>query len=230
MSPADFKRILLKVFIGFLSLTAAIAISFVLSGEFGEFQMKVLTTTFTISAVSICSMSSAALIEIRRQQLLGMVGIGTACVAGGFVIFGLWSRITDHDYWRTTATFITLGTAFAHLFLLLLPDLARPYQWVYWAAPVLIGTLALQILAALWEVADSDFFMRFISVNAILVALLTLVVPVLMRISKTTMSETELLVLKKQQGTIYTDGSGVRYRVVRVSELPEDHISGSLTK
>ena len=78
MNSRELKRTLLKVFVGFLSLTAAIAILSVLTGEFGAFQVKVLATTMTISAASICAMSCAAFIEIRRKKVLGTIGIGFA--------------------------------------------------------------------------------------------------------------------------------------------------------
>ena len=57
MNFTEIKKVLLKLFVGFLILTAIIAIISVLSGEFGELQGKILATTLTISMASICSMS-----------------------------------------------------------------------------------------------------------------------------------------------------------------------------
>ena len=46
MNISVMRRLLLKVFIGFLSLTALVAVFSVLSHQFGETQIKVLVTTF----------------------------------------------------------------------------------------------------------------------------------------------------------------------------------------
>lgn len=60
MNYTEIRRLLLKIFIGFLSLTALVAILSVLSHKFGETQLKVLLTTLSITAGSICAMSCAA--------------------------------------------------------------------------------------------------------------------------------------------------------------------------
>ena len=66
MDYSEIRKLALKIFIGFLGLTAVIAIISVLAGQFGELQWKILGTTFTISAASICSMSCAAFIEKKK--------------------------------------------------------------------------------------------------------------------------------------------------------------------
>jgi len=222
MNSRELKRTLLKVFIGFLSLTAAIAILSVLTGEFGEFQVKVLATTMTISAASICSMSCAALSEIRRKKVLGAVGIGFACVAACLVIGGVWGEFSDQDYWRTTGSCIVVAVAFAHGFLLVLPSLAPAYRWIFLAGPVCIGLLGIQILLVLWEVTDSDLFFRAATVNSILVVLLTLVVPIFMRIGGSrSMSATESdtsIRLTRRYSDVFVDGDGALYRVIPESE------------
>ncbi len=49
MDYSEIKSLFLKTFIGFLILTAVIAIITVISGEFGDIQARILGTTFTIS-------------------------------------------------------------------------------------------------------------------------------------------------------------------------------------
>ena len=66
MDYAEFRRASLRTFLGFLALTAAVAVVSVLSGDFGETQVKVLLTTLTISAASMCAMACAAFIEKRK--------------------------------------------------------------------------------------------------------------------------------------------------------------------
>lgn len=219
MKSTELKRTFLKVFIGFLIATAAIAITSVVTGEFGEFQVKVLATTLTISAASICAMSCAAFIEIRRQQILGGVGIFLSCVAALLVIGGVWGRASDGDYWRTAMSFTVLAVAFAHAFLLCLPRLVAAYRWVFVVGPACIGLLAIQILLLLWEITDSEFFIRATTVNSILVVLLTLVVPILMRMGGSREEKTQVkLLLTHRHENVFADSDGALYQVIPQSE------------
>jgi hypothetical protein len=68
MNYTELRKRLLKAFIGFLTLTALVAIGSVLSREFGETQLKVLATTFSITAGSICAMACVAFIERRERN------------------------------------------------------------------------------------------------------------------------------------------------------------------
>lgn len=224
MNSRDLKRTLLKVFIGFLSLTAGIAILSVVTGEFGDFQVKVLATTLTISAASICSMSCAAFIEIRRKKVWGAIGIGVACLAACLVIGGVWGEFSDDEYWRATGSCIVVAVAFAHGFLLVLPSLAPVFRWIFLAGPVCIGVLAVQILLILWEVTDSELFFRAVTVNSILVVLLTLVVPILMRMGgarSTGATEVETSIrLTRRYKDVFADDEGALFRVIPESEWP----------
>lgn len=219
MKSNELKRTLLRIFIGFLIATACVAIVSVLTGEFGEFQAKVLVTTLTISAASICSMSSAAFIEVRRQRILGGFGIGLACAAALFVIGGVWAEASDVNYWRTSMTSIVLAVAFAHGFLLCLPNLSPTHRWVFVVGPVLIGILVVQGLGLLWEIVDSELFIRSMIVNSILVVLVTLIVPILMRINDARTSDVPMTrLLKQEREDVWVDSEGKRYRVIPQSE------------
>src|SRR6476619_1698791 len=113
MNFAKMRSVLLKVFIGFLSLTALIAIVSVLGGEFGNTQLKVLITTCSISAASICAMACAALVERKNAKVLGGTGIFIASVAALMVIVGAWSEIAEEGYWRITAILVAASVCFA---------------------------------------------------------------------------------------------------------------------
>ena len=151
MSSGDWKKFLLRCFIGFLSLAALIAILCVVAGDFGAFQARVFLTTLTLSAVSLFAMSAAALIEIRQQQLLGAIGIGISVLAGGWVVGGIWGEGLGNDYWRMAMSLCAVAVALAHGFLLALPRLATRFRWTYWAGPFGISILTGQIILAVWE-------------------------------------------------------------------------------
>src|SRR5262245_58181132 len=161
MNYAKIRGLLLKVFIGFLSLTALVAIVSVLSGKFGETQIKVLVTTCSISAASICTMSCAAFLERKKAKWAGGTGILMAGIAAVMVIIGVWSEISDDNYWRITGTLIVVSICFAHGCLLGLPNLVARYRWTQITSTILITLLALQILVAIWGKISDEGFYRF---------------------------------------------------------------------
>lgn len=214
------KKQALRLFIAFLGLTALIAIASVLGGEFGSLQIKILVTCFTISAASICSMSCAAFIEKNKRTELGLSGIVLSIIAAVLVILGVWMDFASEDYWKTTATFSILAIAFAHAFLLALPDLDRNQQWVQLASSVSIGVLALLILVVLWAEIDSEGYLRLIAVVSILVGLETLVVPILMKMRKGEGGTHESLVLEHVEGERYRAADGRVYQVIEIDPTP----------
>ncbi len=221
MNPTEAKRVFLKLFIGFLSLTAAIAILSVLSGDFGEFQLKVLVTTFSISAASICSMSCAAFMEKKKKKELGILGILFAAIATALVVGSLWWEINEAVYWKVTISFIVFAVAFAHAFLLVLPDLDPGHRWTQKASGVCIGVLALQIVSAIWGEIDHEGYFRLIAVVSIVVVLLTLVIPILMKIRKGGADLVRTLVLTENQDGTFCDQSGTVYSVTEVKTEPD---------
>ena len=216
MSSLEAKRLFLKLFAGFLLLTAVLAIFSVLRGEFGQFQVKVLITTFSISAASICSMSCAAFIEKRKQKGLGFLGIVLSIQAAAFACGGFWMGVSNGNYWRTTITLVVVSAGFAHAFLLSLPDLEPKYRWAQKVAAGLIAVLAIQIIVSFWGEIENENHYRFLAAVSILVVLMTLVVPILMKMGGVPV---ERMVLTKRPDGTFVDEAGETYRVAKV----EDH-------
>ena len=123
MDYTEIRKLSLRVFIGFLVLTALIAIISVLSGEFGELQLKTLATSATISAASILLMACVAFIEKKKLAGIGLCGIFLSFSAAILLSVGIWPEIESEGYWKTTITFGVFAIAFAHAFLLVLPQL-----------------------------------------------------------------------------------------------------------
>jgi len=217
MDYTAIRKLSLRAFIGFLVATAVIAVISVLSGEFGEFQLKVLATSLTISAASVCSMSCAAFIEKKKMAALGLSGIVLAIAAAVLLIGGMWPEIKSDEYWKTAITCVVFALAFAHAFLLILPDLDERQAWVQLTSSVSIGALALLIVFAVWGEIDDKAYYRLLAVVAILVALQTLIVPILMKLRKGASRERKLLVLERIEGELYKDSAGKAYRVKEVN-------------
>lgn len=215
------RKVFLLLFIGFLTLTALIAIVSVLIGDFGELQLKILATTFTISSASICAMSCAAFIEKGKSKGLGTLGMACATIAAVMVIAGVWIEIDPEAYWKTTITFIVLGIAFAHAFLLTLPNLDKSHKWIQVASSVNIGILGLQVVGAVWSEIDHGGYYKLLAVVSIIVVFFTLIIPILMKMEKGNESTTEQLILLKNDDGTYSDKNGAAYRV---SKIEKQHI------
>ncbi|MHC4993570.1 MAG: hypothetical protein ACYTGQ_00810 [Planctomycetota bacterium] len=217
MNYAEIRRLSLNVFLGFLGLTAVIAIVSVLAGEFGEVQAKILGTTLTISAASICSMACAAFIERKKHVRLGLAGIVLSVCAAILLIAGMWPEIDSDEYWKTTLTFAVLAVAFAHAFLLLLPRLDDSRTWVQNVSAASIGLLTTLIVAMVWGEMDNEGYLRFMIVVAIVVGLETLSVPILLKLRTTDGQASDSLNLVKVQDNIYRDASGRTYELREIN-------------
>jgi hypothetical protein len=220
------KRRFLHAFVGFLGLTAFIAIISVLNGEFGELQMKILVTSFTISAASICSMSCAAFIEKQKQQGLGFSGILLSVVAAVLLIFLIWLEFENEWYFKTTFTVTVCAASFAHAFLLALPDLENKHTWIQKAATASIAVLGSQIIVALWVEIDHEAYIRALAVVAIIVVLETLLVPLLMKLKTNNKSTGTNLILEPigPEPGRYRDQTGLEYRVEKLEPGVENKI------
>ena len=229
MNPTDVKRIFLKVFIGFISVSALIAILAVLGSDPGEFMLKVLATTTSIAAASICCMSCAAFIEKKRKVELGTVGIMFSAMAAVMVVSAIWLEIDHKSYWKLAGSFIILAVAFSHAFLLALPHLNREHRWSQIASSIFISILTFQVLAAIWLEIDREGYWKLLAVVSILVVLLSLVIPVLMKIRTVAKTRTGVeirsgvedslrtLVLHETQDGAFVDTHGVIYSVTKKS-------------
>jgi hypothetical protein len=220
MNYTKITRFLLKLFIGFLVLTALIAMVTVLTGKFGKIQMKILATTFTISAESICSMSCAAFIDKKKLVRLGLLGILLTVSAAILLIAGLWSEFDSKIFAKIMLTLIVSAVAFAFAFLLALPELNNRHKWVQLVSSVSIGILALQIVVAVWGDIKNDWYYRLLAFVAIIVGLVTLVIPILMKLRKGDERENDKIVLERVDGDVYRDTTGRKYRLTEMDVEP----------
>jgi hypothetical protein len=225
MNLSNPRKILLWVFIGFLSLTAVIAIFSVLVGQFNETQLKVLATTFTISAASICAMSCAAFIEKRQSNLAGTLGIIFAAVAAILTITGVWSETGSDTFWKSTGSLIVISVALAHALLLLLPNLSANHKWTQIAAVISIVILAALIIFLIWRSnfnKDEEFYFRLLGVASIVVVLFTLIIPICAKLGGKQTKRihppnlSEHLTLNKIADEIYADEFGRKFQVTEI--------------
>lgn len=241
MNYTDMRRLLLRVFIGFLSLTALLAIVSVLIGKPGDIQLKVLGTTFSICAGSIGAMPCAGFLERKGAKAVGRTGLIATAVAVLLTIGGIWGQVPGlppwivNAYWKTTATVGVIAGAVAYGCLLCLPKLAAQYRWTQTASLVLIGLLAVQIIVAVVGEINVDWYYRVMAALSIVVVLLSLVIPICTRLG--TQADTpaadlgqgarplgqlaEHLVLRQVAAGVFADEAGRRYRVTELGTEPD---------
>lgn len=199
MPPSSLRRAFLWSFLAFLGLTAFVAIGVMLGGDFNDTMARVLGTTATVSAGSVLAMACAAFRE--RERVTGTVGIVLAVVASALGVMLLWGDRFDEDFGRATLLAVTYAVAVAHAELMLLGRLPARYRWVQWTLVALIAVMAVTLTPVICgEVHDDEALARFLGVLAILIALGTLAVPVLLWISRSERAEAEAAALAAAGG------------------------------
>ena len=217
MPLARLRKILLWSFIVFLTTTALVAVVCLFGNEFGELQLKVLATTFTISAASICAMACAAFIEKRGGALWGFAGLLLATVAAAFTVFGIWTETDSDPYLQATTTLIVFSVAFTHALLLQMPNLSPAHRWTRVVAMILISALVIELVYAIFNIQnDHDDIFRLVGATSVFVVLMTLVIPICSKLRGNTTSPDGKLILKKIADGIYMDESDRKFRVTAI--------------
>src|SRR5688572_9094049 len=218
MDERALRRTFLWLFLGFLCLTALVAISAVLGDNFGELELRIVASSSTVSGASICALACAAFRERERGRPLGTIGIVLACVAAAMLMLLIWSDGRNRTQGRLTAVIAIYAIATAHAQLLWLPRLAERHRWAQQAAVGAIGLLSLLLTLLIFEGADSEGMLRAAIVVGIVVALLTLAVPILWKIGapgSETRADDARLVLHRSPDGGWVDAEGARYDVQR---------------
>lgn len=225
MTSQPLRRSFLRFAIVFLAMTALVALVSVLTGTFGELQARILGSSTTISLACVTAMACAAYRERGRHPRLGEIGIACSAIAATLMLVGIWAEIQVIDrelFWKTV--FLTMIWAFAcaHAHLLCLPNLHEDHRWTQNVVVAAIVTLTTLGSIALLAEMDDEWLARVLIAIAIVVALFTLVVPILAKMRKAdapadAVATTERLVLVRGADGVFRDGAGVSYRVERLS-------------
>ncbi len=187
MSP---KKLALWFLIASVAISAAFGIIAILTGKFGTFQIRIILTTVTISAASICALASGALWEGRGRRILPLAGIVLAVIAAALLITGIWLEPSAEQFWKLTASLGVLAAATAHACLLSLAKLERRFSWASVTTFAAIYLLAFLIVLSIYIEPQGDLGFRLIGVTAIVVAALTIMIPIFHRLSRDDLSLT----------------------------------------
>lgn len=178
------KKIALWFLICSVAISAILGIIIVLAGTFSDLQIRIILTTLTISAASICALASGALWEKRRERFLSLSGAILAVLAAVLVVAGIWTEADNDEFWKFAASVSLLAVATAHVCLLALASLARRFAWTRLAALVAVYSLAGLFIYIIYFTPKGDTGVRIIGATSIIVAALTILTPIFHRLSR----------------------------------------------
>lgn len=185
MNSQRLTKIFLRLFIASIIATALVGIAVIsIPNDNWDFEIKIFATTAIIAGASICGLACGGCLT-RGHRILPTAGLVLAGISACLLLIGLWPEINSEAYWKITATLSFLAVACAHLSLLFMANLAGGYRWAYLVAYQLILGLATLLSAGIgFELFDKEAFWRFTGVISILVAAITLLIPVFHRFSR----------------------------------------------
>jgi hypothetical protein len=182
----DLRRIFLISLIASVATSAVIGIGVLLLGNFGSVEVRVLMTTMVITIVSVLGLACGAYIEIRGGKLVPFAGIALSVIAGLMSAFIIWDILDDDEFFiKSFLTATLLAAACSHLSLLSLARLDQRFSWTRISAVVSVVLLCTILLFILWfePTGESDLIYRVLGVLGILLASITVVTPVLHKLS-----------------------------------------------
>lgn len=221
------KKMFLFALIGSVSLSALLGIASILFGDFGDFEVRVLLTSLTISAASLCGLSCGAAFEAKRSTGMSCSGMALAVVSALLICVGIWGKFHSEDYWRFTATVAGFAVACGHMCLLLMARLAAKFEWATWAAYACVFGVALIWSIIMWGEIDDDPIIRIFAVAAILDAAITILIPIFHRLSQGDLDgiEDDAIDIDRLDREIRQ----LETRLVKLRQLRDDRIRSSST-
>ena len=175
------RRLWLNVFLASIAVNAVLGIWALLVDDFGEIQGKILTSSFLVSATMVGLLANAVPMRERVLWPLPVIASATSTTGFALLIVAVWVE-PDSDAWgRTLLSTLTIagGATLAGLL-----GLLRLQEWqevVRQATVIAIGVLCVTIVAVLWAEPDSDWWLRVIGIESVIVAALTLALPAIAR-------------------------------------------------
>lgn len=182
----DLRRLFLHLLIGSVSLSALIGIGVLLFGNFGNFEVRVMMTTLTVTVTSILGLACGAYLETGRGRIMPLTGIALSIAAALMTFLIIWNVFDRYEsFIKATATVTLLALCCSHLSLLSLARLDKRFAWSRIAAFVFVWLLAVILLYLMWvePEGDSDIVFRVIGILSILIAAVTITTPVFHKLS-----------------------------------------------
>ena len=182
----NLRLLFLYLLIASVALSAVIGIGVILLGDFGEIEVRVLMTTLTVTATSIFGLACGAYLESGRGKYLPLAGIALSSISALMCFLIIWNVLDDSEpFTKSFVTATILAASCSYVSLLSLARLDRRFLWTPVAAVVCVSLLCAILLYIIWfePYGDSDLVYRILGVLGILLASITVVTPVLHKLS-----------------------------------------------
>jgi hypothetical protein len=190
---SSLKKPLLYALVVSVILGAILGIVLILRNTWGWFEVRIILTTAIVAGASLCGLACDLSKTPFGSNLLPKSGLVLTAIAAALLLLGIWSDIDSEAYWKSVISVSIFAVATVHVCLLSIAKLIGRFQWVYFiGCQIIYGLATLLTILILWEV-NSDAMWRFVAALAIVVAALTLVIPILHRIGKMEGKRDELL-------------------------------------
>ena len=204
MNSKHMSKVLLRVFVVSICVTAvAGVVALVVPAQDWEFSWVILATTATIAGASVCGLACGGCLS-RGHRVLPTAGMILTSLAAVMVIAGIWMEyfrfwavLYDYwpygtaywayseVYWKSTFVVSAYAVACAHLSLLFMAELSGRYRWAFlFAYQLILGLATLLAVAVIFERFPDETYWRMTGVVAVLVAAVTLLIPVFHRLSR----------------------------------------------
>ena len=189
----SFKRPLLYLLVVSVVLGAILGIGIVLLNTWGWYEIRVIFTTVIIAVASLCGLACDLSKLPVGPNLLPKSGLCLTAISAALLLVGLWGDLDVEIYWKTAVCFLIVGFATVHVCLLSIAKLVARFRWVYIiGSQVIFGLASLLCGIVIFEI-DSEEIFRTVAAISILVAAITLIIPVLHRLGKISSTKEELL-------------------------------------
>jgi len=175
------RAILLRLFLGSIAVNAALGIWALLVGDFGQTEAKVLVTSILVSAAMLSVLANRVSFERRVLWPFPLIASAVAVASFAMMTATVWAEIESEAWIKLMVSgFLVAGgaTLASLLALIVLPGAFAPLGL---AENGLIALTVLTGLVGIWSEVDEDWFVRLLGVETVLVAALTLALPVIAR-------------------------------------------------
>jgi hypothetical protein len=185
MTSQRLTKLFLRVFIASIVVAAVMGIVAIgIPSQNWELELRIFLTTATIAGASVCGLACGGCLT-RGHRILPTAGLVLTGLSACMLLVGVWAKVDSENYWKTTASLAIFAVACAHLSMLFMANLAGSYRWAYLVAYQLILGLATLLVAGLvFGFFDNEGYWRLTGVLSILVAAITLMIPVFHRFSR----------------------------------------------
>ncbi len=218
---SNLKRPLLYSLVGSVVLGALLGIVLVLRNTWGWFEVRVILTTVTVAIASLCGLACDLSRTPRGANILPRGGLVLTLVAAGLILAGMWTDLNKDGFWKFTISVSIFAVATVHICLLSIAQLAKRFRWVYFiACQVIYGLAVLLAVIVFWELENERMF-RFVAMISIVDAALTLVIPLLHRISRTDDNHSHIAapIAARNLAAIDAEVAALKKRIVELEKL-----------